>query len=132
VPLLIIDELDRHKRNTQPIDGGKSGNKRETVASRARRTLRKLEDLVTDPAVPADLDTPSGGPVQLSLLMDDSGHQRLPDPDSEIIAKTQAASDVAGAAVVIVTHDTGMHLRARAAGLRTARPPRATPTTEMD
>lgn len=115
VPLLVIDELDRAKRITnKAVASGK-----ESVGDRARRTLRTLETLFSDPASPAVLPdgTETSPKVSIALLMDASDHVRSPDADYEIIGRVSALADRSGKPTSIVTSDTGMRLRARASNL---------------
>ena len=59
----------------------------------------------------------SRGEVTIEVLLDPPGHLRLPIND-EIVARTGALEILAGRPVRLVTGDTGMAIRARAAGLR--------------
>ncbi len=105
IPILVVDELDRAKRG------------RNETRARARASLRKLATTFEDPAVPAQLAT--GTSVTAAhLLLDSAGHKRLADADSELIDRTVALTAFAGSPATVVTFDTGMALRARAAGLR--------------
>jgi predicted ribonuclease YlaK len=129
VPLLVVDELDRAKRdNDKPVSRGKP----ETVRTRARTTLRTLEGTFEDPAAMVMLQ-PAGenGPaVYAELLMDPPGHRRLPDADAELIDRAAAVRDLYGRDVTVITNDTAMLLRARAASLlarRLPKPPQPTP-----
>lgn len=108
VPLLVVDELDHAKR-------GKA-------RSRARMTLRAMDEMFQDPLQPAPLETiGSQVRVRAHLLLDDALHVRLPHADSELVDRCRALADVAGRPVTLITSDTGMALRARAAGLTVAK-----------
>lgn len=124
VPLIVVDELDRAKRRTDKV----SPDSKEHVRDRARTTLRKLESLIDDPGRPGIVRhaTPTGGPsVSVQLRMEAPGHVRLADADNEIVDQTRAVLDLSGRPTSIVTGDTGMRLRARAAGLDVIDPPTA-------
>jgi len=118
IPSLVIDELDRRKRTAR---GTKvSDTNREEVRTRARVTLRRLDGLFTDVTwhVPLTPDRfPEAGPLSAALLLDGLQHVRLHDADSEIIDRARALQDFAGRPVYLVTFDTGMAFRAKAAGL---------------
>lgn len=121
VPLLVVDELDRAKRASGTTD---ARDGRERVRTRARTTLRTFEDAFSDPAAVALVRPagPNGPAVHAELLMDPPGHRRLPDPDSELVDRAAAARDLYGRDVTIVSYDTAMLLRARAARLPALRP----------
>ena len=51
------------------------------------------------------------------IVLDTAGHVRLPINDDELIDRTLAIQDLAGRAVTLVTFDTRVATRARAAGL---------------
>ncbi|HEY2079284.1 MAG TPA: PIN domain-containing protein [Streptosporangiaceae bacterium] len=51
------------------------------------------------------------------MVFDPPGHVRLPTNDDEIIDRTLAIQALAAREVTLVTYDTGMSTRARAAGL---------------
>lgn len=113
VPLLVIDEIDRGKRLTGTVDGTSV-----KVSTRARTTLRRLEDLFIDPTSPVVLTPPGdhGRELSITLLMGRGG-ARLPDADSEIVDQARAVADLSGRPTMVVSADVGMRLRARAAGL---------------
>jgi hypothetical protein len=123
VPLLVVDELDRHKRKDRQTKVHPEG--KETVSSRARVTLRHLEDLFGDPSWVVTLHSdrfPAAPPVKAELLLDPLGHIRLPEPDAELIDRALALQDLSGRPVTLATSDTGMIFRAKAAGLTSVRP----------
>lgn len=103
VPILVVDELDDSKR-------------RDKTAARARHTLKLLEDLFPDPRAIALL-RPEAPPVRVEIVHDPPGHRRLPHPDSELVDRACALRDLHNAPVTVVTDDTAMLFRARAAGL---------------
>lgn len=110
VPLIVVDELDHAKR-------GKAQTR-----TRARITLRAMEEMFQDPLRPAALGTiGSRDRIRAHLLLDDALHVRLSHADSELVDRCRALADIAGRPVTLVTSDTGMALRARAAGLTVAK-----------
>lgn len=103
LPLRVIEELDEKKYLARP-----------KIADRARRLLSQLrERLNADEGTPAQLRDG----VTIEVPVDDEPRQRRLDADQEIL---ETARDLqwAGASVVLVTDDTGMHIRARAMELR--------------
>jgi hypothetical protein len=123
VPLLVVDELDRLKRDSQ-------------ARTRARMALKMLNDVferVSEDrtmSVLREADDTAGpggqlglGPITMELLLDPPNHQRLPDPDAEIVDRALAVQTLAGRPVTIVTYDISMALRARYAGLKVVSPP---------
>lgn len=122
IPLVVVDELDRHKRTDRQTKVQRGLD--ETVGSRARGTLRYLEELFPDPSRVATIAPdrePDAVAVRAELLVDPLGHVRLSDPDAELIDQALALQDLSGQAVTLATRDTGMIFRAKAAGLATAR-----------
>ena len=108
VPLLVVDELDHAKL-------GKA-------RSRARLTLRAMDEMFQEPLRPAPIEAiGSQVRVRAHLLLDDASHVRLPHADSELVDRCRALADVTGRPVTLVTFDTGMVLRARAAHLTVAK-----------
>jgi hypothetical protein len=123
VPIAVVDELDRLKES-----------KDQHVRWRAGHTLGVLDEVLRDPAMPGTL-TPADyskvhdggfavGPVVMDLLLDPPGHVRLPIADDEIVDRIAAVQPLAGETVTLVTYDTGMAMRGRAAGLNVIKPPR--------
>lgn len=104
IPLQVIDELDKTKADRS--------------RGRAQLTLARLNTIITDPAKSASVEGLRDGSY-LHLLLDDPGHNRLPLEDDEIVDRALYLEGVAGPdAVGIACLDTGMHLRARVAGLQ--------------
>ena len=60
---------------------------------------------------------PESGKVTVELLLEEPGHVRLPHPDDELVDQALALEALSGRKVYLVTFDTGMSVRARAAGL---------------
>lgn len=110
VPILVVDELDAAKKRGDKIESGK-----EAVRTRARRTLAVLERWFQ-----AGLSSvlPGTSPViEVVLVLDEPDRPRLLDADYEIIDTAGAIRDLSGTSVVIATRDSGMRLRAKAAGV---------------
>jgi hypothetical protein len=104
IPLVVIDELDRAKRN-------------HTTKTRARRTLRLLNQMALRPGQPAPLgESSQHGPVDVRVLPEEADHVRLADADMEIVDVANALKDLTGLQVELVTFDTGMVVRARSRG----------------
>ena len=108
VPIAVVDELDGLKRTPQ-----------RGRASCALAVLERAFQRSTGPE-PLPRDDPaavSGGEVTIEIVFDPPGHVRLPITDDEIVDRAQAIQPFAARKVTLVTYDTGMSLRARAAGL---------------
>jgi hypothetical protein len=106
VPVLVIEELDDHKRG------------RDRVQGRARSVLRRLWELNggnASQAVPLP-----GRPVTVEVLTDDSWHVRRPVNDNEIIERALAVGEITGRDVILAAADYSMLYQASAAGLKTA------------
>lgn len=131
LPLTVVDELDRLKRTGGQHKVDHPGN--ETVRSRARRTLRRLDELLPRPTTIALIqpETQDAGRVTIEIAMDAPGHTRAPSPDQEIIdqavvVKAVVVKAVSGREVILATYDTDMRMRARASGLEARTPIEAT------
>jgi PIN domain len=118
VPLLVVDELDRLKRDNR-------------ARSRARTALKTLNQVFANVSADRpmgrlrhayDTAQPDGnlglGPVTMELLFDPPDHERLPDNDAEIVDRALAVQAIAGQPVTMVTYDTSMSFRARQVGLK--------------
>ncbi|WP_329311074.1 PIN domain-containing protein [Streptomyces sp. NBC_01262] len=114
VPLVVVDELDRKQHEGS-----------EKMAQRARRALQELDKILdgTQPGEAAPLPERAG--VSIEFLMDEPGHRREASADDEVIERSVLLAQIIGGSVAVVTADTGMRLRARAAGLETLRLPAA-------
>lgn len=112
IPILVVDELDKAKRRTDKIENGK-----ESVRTRAGITLATLERWFEDPTETHHRLPIEEMVVEVTLILDDPDRPRLPDADYEIIDNARAIRDLAGRRVLIATFDSGMRLRARAAGV---------------
>lgn len=106
IPLVVIDELDRLKRANGTGDSG------DKVRNRARQALRLIDGVVTA----GDAIHPQGAST-VEVVMDPDRHVRVASADDEIIDRAITIQKVAGRVVHLVTSDTGMLFRARAAGL---------------
>ncbi|MFC7245307.1 PIN domain-containing protein [Catellatospora aurea] len=115
VPLAVIDELDRLKEGA------------ERYRARARYSIAVLDDLLRDPDRPGLLLPENGTPTtsrretRVEVILDRPGHIRLADTDDEIVDRVAAIESFAGRPIMLITFDTGMALRARAAGLTVAK-----------
>lgn len=113
ITMKVVDELDNLK------DRGS-----KEVQAKARAALRWIEGSIKRPArsvvlrAPAFLHDEPG--LWLKVVVDDLDHRPLPVADAEIVGRALAMSAFAHS-VSVVTNDTGMMLRARAAGLNATR-----------
>jgi len=118
IPLLVIDELDNQKRTSR---GKKvSDSNPEEVRTRARVTLRKLDELFPNTDWQVTLKPsafPASGAVTAELMLDEPRHVRLDRPDDELVDQARALQDLCGRTVHLVTFDGGPAFRGRAAGL---------------
>jgi rRNA-processing protein FCF1 len=108
VPILVVDELDGLKRT-----------KERGRASCALAVLDRAFKRSTGPE-PLPRDGPAAacsGELTIEIVFDPPGHVRLPINDDEIVDRAVAIQPLAARKVTLVTYDTGMSLRARAAGL---------------
>jgi hypothetical protein len=117
VPMIVLDQLDDQKQG-----------KDKAVRNRARRTLKKIDEVLPDPTgigVLRKADSSAlqvggipRGEVTIELLFDPPRHERLPIDDDEIVDRIVAFQPLAQGAITLVTYDTGHATRARAAGIR--------------
>lgn len=107
VPLVVVDELDRkqHEGSTK-------------MSQRARQALRALDQTLDGTQLGMAAPVPGCPNVTLEILMDEAGHTRAASADDEIIERSELLAQITGAPVTVVTADTGMRLRAQAAGLK--------------
>jgi hypothetical protein len=118
IPMIVVDQLDKLKRSTQPI------------RSKARQTAGRLEALLgkQDRVLLGRTETP--GPIAfpgqpettLQVLVDPLDHTRLADSDSEIVDRAIYMRDLTHLPVYIATWDNLMRFRARGAGIETVKP----------
>ena len=104
VPLLVLDELD--KLSYKSRSGGE----------RAAGALRALAWLRGDSLPEAPVHVREG--TTLQFLVDPPGHQRRANSDDELLTRVEDLVAVVGEEVRVATGDYGMHVRARARGLR--------------
>ncbi|MFJ7211072.1 PIN domain-containing protein [Amycolatopsis sp. NPDC098790] len=133
VPLVVVDELDNLKKSKDPH-----------LRWRSRHTLAELDRLLVDPTRPAQFRPADFSPAQaegggvprgevtLELLLDPPRHIRLPIDDDEIIDRAVAVQILAGRQVILLTYDTGMATRGRAAGLEVVKIPQLPDAPEPD
>lgn len=130
LPLKVIDELDKLKlSNARPDSnaGDAKDNKPRPLREKAQSALKWIESTLVDPSDVVHLGTVNHAgdvqsPLRLALIRQDPRRIPLADADAEIMDR--ALSLVGYASTVrLVTFDTGMILRARAAGLEGVRPP---------
>jgi hypothetical protein len=107
VPVLVIEELDEHKRG------------RDRVQGRARSVLHRLWELHGADASQA-VALPGRRPVTIEVLTDDSWHVRRPVNDNEIIERALAVAEITGRDVTLAAADYSMLYQASAAGLKAA------------
>jgi rRNA-processing protein FCF1 len=110
VPILVIEELDEHKRG------------RERVQSRAKSVLRRLWELHADRAGRAALIP--GRLVTVEVFGDGQWHARRPVNDDEIIERALAIGEITRREVTLAAADYAMLYRAAAAGLNAVLVPR--------
>lgn len=107
IPLVVVDELDDHKRNE--------------TRTRARLTLKALWDAFgAEPTRPWIINPAgeAGGKVTAELLVDNPGHHRLDRPDDELVDRALLLSAFVGVeSLRFISYDTGAAFRARASGL---------------
>lgn len=107
--MAVIDELDRHKRG------------KDAVRRPARQALKEIDALVPARSGAVSISTSPFGSVTLLVLTDDPDHSPLPTADAEIIDQALGIIARVTSKVRLVTGDTGMALRARAAGVDCAK-----------
>lgn len=117
IPLVVIDELDVHKRSQRNVKVSERVD--ETVRTRARVTLRRIEETLRFPSGMTTLHAAREelGGLTAEILPEPLGHVRLPSPDQEIVDRCVELSAASGRQVHLVTLDTGMRVRGRTAGL---------------
>jgi hypothetical protein len=116
VPMVVVDELDSLKRS-----------KDKDERWRARYSLAVIDRVLAAGSGSAQLRAEDFSPlnvggiprgrVTLEVLVDPSGHVRLPINDDEIVDRAVAVQPLTGGHVTLVTYDTGQSTRARIAGL---------------
>lgn len=116
IPILVIEELDRAKRRTDKV----SDKNPEAVRTRARRTLKRINESFSEPSDNPILVQSTGdcAAITMSLLIDEITHSRLPDADNEILDRALSLQDISGKKITIITRDHTMALKARNIGLK--------------
>jgi rRNA-processing protein FCF1 len=105
VPLVVVDELDRHKRGSTK------------VRSAARRAIRYLYETAPTPGTYAVISEARATTIE--LIADEPRHVRLPDADDEIVDRAVLVAGYAPGRVRIATEDLGMRTRAVVRGIET-------------
>lgn len=118
IPTLVLKELDRNKRRSRGVTV--SDESKEEVRTRARRTLKKINELFPEPTYSPILAEGSDNhaATRISLLLDDLTHSRLPDADSEILDRALYLQDISGKPITILTRDHHMNFSAKSLGLK--------------
>jgi hypothetical protein len=110
VPVLVIEELDAHKRG------------RDRQRDRAVSALRRMWELGgSDPERIARIP---GRAVTVEVFLDGPWHARRPVNDDEIIERALAIGEITGQEVILAAADFAMLYRASAAGLKAVLVPR--------
>ncbi|MET7893125.1 PIN domain-containing protein [Streptomyces mirabilis] len=128
-PIAVVDELD----------GLKEASK-QRARWRASHTLGLLDGTLNGSTFgilhrQELVDPESGevrGEVNVEIVLDESGHVRLPIADDEIIDRAVAIQSLAARKVRLLTCDTGQHTRGCAAGLNVTKVPAKDPGPEPD
>lgn len=108
VPLVVIDELDRKKY---------AGTAK--MSERATAALRALDRMLDGTTPGSPVPVPGRTGVSIEVLLDEEGHARASSADDEIIERAALLSQITRTATAVITADTGMRMRAQAAGLDT-------------
>ncbi|WP_053715162.1 PIN domain-containing protein [Saccharothrix sp. NRRL B-16348] len=111
VPIAVVDELDRAKRNPKTRYRGAYS------LAHIIKTLDEDAGVLREADPGSGPDRPARGRITVEIVSDPPGHRRMPDPDDEIADRALAVQLRAGAPVTLVTYDTGMSWRATEAGL---------------
>ncbi|MFC4018961.1 PIN domain-containing protein [Micromonospora sp. GCM10011542] len=116
VPMVVVDELDALKQHSKAHNRWRAGYTTAVLDSHVYMPdgfgVLRPEDfsrLVSDGV--------AHGRVTIQIMFDPPGHVRLPINDDEIIDRALSVEPLAGRQVTMVTYDTGMAMRAKAAGL---------------
>ena len=110
VPVVVIEELDKHKRG------------RDRVQGRARSVLRRMWELGgSDPERIARIP---GRQLTVEVFLDGAWHVRRPVNDDEIVERALTVGEITGREVALATGDYKMLYRASAAGLKAVLVPR--------
>lgn len=117
IPIVVVDELDNLKKSPNNNIRWRAGYSVSFLDRMLRggvglTGLLREEDFtaLSDGGIPR-------GAVNGEVVLDPVGHVRLPIADDEIIDRAATIQRIAGRDVHVVTYDTGLAMRARAAGL---------------
>lgn len=104
LPIAVVDELDRAKRNHQ-------------TSAPARATLKEINQLLSDPESPPVAIRPHQ--LRFDVLMPSTHHEPLAVTDDEIVSQVEAMEALCQRPFRprLLTNDTGMMIRARVVGL---------------
>jgi predicted ribonuclease YlaK len=111
VPIAVVDELDRAKRNDRTRWRGAYS------LAHIIRTVNDNDGVLREADPNSAHEQTGRGRVTVEIVSDPRGHRRLPDPDDEIVDRALDIQLRAGTDVTMVTYDTGMSWRATSAGL---------------
>ncbi|OWV04716.1 hypothetical protein B5D80_19690 [Micromonospora wenchangensis] len=111
VPLVVVDELDKGKRQH-----GERGYRAGYSVAYIDRITREEGGVIRGKDF--SVEEKARGTLSVEVLLDPPGHVRLPDNDNEIVDRTVDVQALAGRPVRLVTYDTGMAMRGRYAGLK--------------
>lgn len=111
IPHVVVDEIDR-----------KSFSESEKIQTRARGVYRVLEQMLDQMDSAGFVSLAEG--CTMEILADESGHQRLPNNDDEVVARAAFLQQaIAPRNVAVITRDIGMRTRARVWKLRATKLP---------
>jgi hypothetical protein len=111
VPIAVVDELDRAKRNDKTRYRGAYS------LAHIIKALDETDGVLREVDLGSGPDPQARGQITVEIVSDPPGHRRMPDPDGEIADRALAVQLRAGAKVTMITYDTGMSWRATDAGL---------------
>jgi rRNA-processing protein FCF1 len=111
VPIAVVDELDRAKRNDK--NRWRAGYSLAFII----KVVRERDGVLREAESGSGHDEPPRGGVAVEIVLDPPGHRRMPEPDDEIVDRALSVQLRAGTTVTMVTYDTGMSLRVTHAGL---------------
>jgi PhoH-like ATPase len=111
IPLLVIEELDDHKRRP------------DEVGRNARVVARKLDELRAKGPLSEGIDLPKGGRLRIELNHHDLSHLPpgvdLDKPDNRILVVSLNLHKRTGKKVILVTKDLNLRIKADVIGVTT-------------
>jgi hypothetical protein len=116
VPIAVLDELEGLKRHQDRHKRWRAGYSLAVFEDRLPNGVGAARLRAADFSPLDDGGIPRGE-ISIEVLFDPPGHLRLPISDDEIVARSAALQAVSGRDVHLLTYDTTMSLRARAARL---------------